>query len=207
MKRLYVHTTLISSLMLAFLLSSTAHAATTQVSSSSSPQTFTTAVNANASFNFTGSFELIEDASLTISVNDTHNSNITFLSNPPVCGMFGCMPGGMTMTILSSGIDYRAFTLTDSANNPITGTSSTLFNGAVMGLDSRYNSTFSFSNLAAGQYGFSLGGYAYTAGNASFTVATIATPVTTPVPEPETLGMLMLGLGFISVALRRKHTT
>ncbi len=63
--------------------------------------------------------------------------------------------------------------------------------------------TFSFSNLAAGNYTLKfnlvLGGN-YTG---SYTISPLA--VTTPVPEPEAYGMMLIGLGLIgTIAFRRQ---
>ncbi|HSH88154.1 MAG TPA: FxDxF family PEP-CTERM protein [Methylophilus sp.] len=61
--------------------------------------------------------------------------------------------------------------------------------------------TFSFSNLAAGTYTLQfnlIAGGNYTG---SYTIS----PVTVPVPEPETYGMMLVGLGLMgTIALRRQ---
>jgi len=204
MHRLYAQTAVISSLMMAFLLSSTAHAATTQVSSASSPQTFSTPVSAYSSVNFTGSFDLTQQATLTFNFSDSHSSSTYITQGPPLfCAAGSCLYSPPVIVTTYGGIDYDLFSLYDNTNTLLTGTVSTLFNGPVNGLDNKYNYTYIFSNLNPGQYTFNLYGYAYSAGNASFSVATVATPVTTPVPEPESLGLLLAGLGIVTAFISR----
>lgn len=61
--------------------------------------------------------------------------------------------------------------------------------------------SFNFSNLAAGNYTLQfnlVGGGNYTG---SYTIS----PITTPVPEPETYGMMLIGLGLMgTIAFRRQ---
>lgn len=62
--------------------------------------------------------------------------------------------------------------------------------------------SFGANALAAGSYTLTVKGFAYTSSNlnGSFSVAQNAVPV----PEPTELGMLLIGLGLISFASRRK---
>ncbi len=61
--------------------------------------------------------------------------------------------------------------------------------------------TFSFSNLAAGTYTLQFNLLAGGHYNGSYTIS----PVTIPVPEPETYGMMLAGLGLMgTIALRRQ---
>lgn len=87
------------------------------------------------------------------------------------------------------------------------GTLSTSFNlidDDVLGDSSyiAYDKTFNFSalNLTAGNYTLTVNGRAFSNTNylGSFSV------VATPVPEPETYGLMMLGLGLIGLAASRR---
>jgi hypothetical protein len=61
--------------------------------------------------------------------------------------------------------------------------------------------TFSFSNLAAGTYTLQFNLLAGGHYNGSYNIS----PITTPVPEPETYGMMLVGLGLMgTIALRRQ---
>lgn len=94
---------------------------------------------------------------------------------------------------LSGGGLTSSFTLTD---DDVLGDSSWL----------AYTKTFNFSalNLTAGSYTLTVNGKAFTNGNYLGSFAVSATAL--PVPEPETFGMMMLGLGLVGLtAYRRKN--
>lgn len=76
-----------------------------------------------------------------------------------------------------------------------------------MGSASKTTGSYTFSSgvLNAGSYTFTVFGNAYSNGAAANVFSGKLSLVTTPVPEPETFGMLAMGLGLISlVGLRKK---
>ncbi|WP_082568818.1 FxDxF family PEP-CTERM protein [Rhizobacter sp. Root1221] len=67
--------------------------------------------------------------------------------------------------------------------------------------------TFSFSNLLAGTYSLTVSGQATGLGLVGYLGTVRAEAVAAPVPEPETLAMMALGLGVMGfVARRRKQS-
>lgn len=77
----------------------------------------------------------------------------------------------------------------------------------VMGAASKTTGSYTFSSgvLNAGSYTFTVFGNAYSNGASANVFSGKLSLVTTPVPEPETFGMLAMGLGLISlVGLRKK---
>lgn len=65
--------------------------------------------------------------------------------------------------------------------------------------------SFSFLNLAAGDYSFRFNINGNVASRA-YTFNSTITPVTVPVPEPESLSLLMAGLGIAGLMARRKKS-
>ncbi|MGE0114843.1 MAG: FxDxF family PEP-CTERM protein [Steroidobacteraceae bacterium] len=136
---------------------------------------------------------------LTINLGDISNDTDNFgsiVGQGPFTDTFAFSLGGVSSDI--SG--YIAKSLIPTLNIGLTGPGGYSFSSTLSGL---FNiSSYSFADLAPGNYMLSLSGVGLTK---RFSGYNISYKVTTAVPELDAWLMLLVGAGLIALQLRRKH--
>ncbi|ARN23173.1 hypothetical protein A4W93_26525 [Piscinibacter gummiphilus] len=111
-----------------------------------------------------------------------------------------------TFTLADNGRSYGGSLTWDLTNwGGIALTSLSLTGGSIVGsLFDSSPETFSFSNLLAGTYSLTVNGKATGLGAVGYIGTIRAEAVAAPVPEPETIAMMALGLGVMGFVARRR---
>lgn len=127
-----------------------------------------------------------------------HSLTFTILTNLYAGSGVSDIPLNMTIgssTTAITNIDGLSAQIFDSFNN--------LYTTFVQNGDADHLTLPADSFFAAGDYTLKIGGTATGSAGGMYTVAA----VTAPVPEPETWGMLLAGLGLIGLRLRQRMRT
>jgi hypothetical protein len=141
----------------------------------------------------------------TFGVNNngaTFSDRFTFSVNSTSGMDFDAIISSISRTA-DTGLDVTGLSLYRAAGTDGTGTGTLVSSGTSLQSGNIDVWTLSSDNLAVGNYYVLVSGNLVSDGSASFGGAVMMSP-TAPVPEPETYGMMLAGLGVLGFLARRR---